>query len=67
MIQVPCYDCRLARTCAGRRAMHRESILAWAHDLPMPACASFEHRWWRGIEGVVDHSPRPSVHGTGRR
>jgi len=56
-----CHDCRRERLCAGRRDMARETVLAWAHNRPKPDCASFEPRWFRGLEGVADHSPRPSM------
>jgi len=41
--------------------MYREAAFAWAKGLPAPACVDYDPRWFRGLEGVVDHSPRPSV------
>ncbi len=63
MIYVVCHTCKQARRCRGRSEMHRDSLLAWAKDLPAPECADYAPRWFRGIEGVYAcDSPAPPLH-----
>lgn len=63
-IDVQCEDCRSAARCESAAAMHRVSVIAWAHGRPAPSCPFFSRRWFRGIEGVVD-IPRAPVSASG--
>jgi hypothetical protein len=62
MIPTPCDDCRLSAHCPGYNRMHMRAGLAWARGEAAPQCPSYQPRWFRGIEGVIDHtvSPHPS-------
>lgn len=60
MIQTDCETCGGVRQCSLRqRARHcRETMSAFAHDLPAPSCPHYVEPRERGIEGVIPH-PRP--------
>jgi hypothetical protein len=60
-IVVPCEICRISCRCIQSDDMHHQAITAWSEDRPEVNCPHYQPRWFRGIEGVLEHaiSPRP--------
>jgi hypothetical protein len=68
LIDVPCTDCGKGRRCDGYNAMHRVASLAFAKNAPTPECPFHTPDYFRGIDGVLAHSPRPSrLYAAGQR
>jgi len=63
VIPVDCDTCKHKGKCRLESAQHQATLMAWAHRVSAPDCLEYQERTWRGIEGVIDHtpiSPRPS-------
>jgi len=60
MIYVPCKTCKLRRFCSSVGDTHRRALSAHCNGLPSVDCQFYEEATWRGVDGVLDISPRPS-------
>lgn len=60
MIEVPCHTCTKRKRCSASNEMHRKALSAWANNTDVPTCAFYCQAWWRGVDGVIDHSLTPS-------
>ena len=64
---IPCVSCSKRNRCSDYNAFHLLVFRSMGDGVEMPACPQFVQAWWRGVEGVIDHSlvsPRPSGSGT---